>query len=113
MILRKLFRPAYYRLAGRDANLDSFLDQVRGVIHIGANTGQESNFYASKGLKVLWIEPIPSVFQRLASNINGINGQSAVCELLSDRDGELVRFNIASNDGASSSIMKLKEHKLL
>lgn len=113
MILRNLFRPAFYRLAGRDSSPDSFLDRVRGVIHIGANTGQESDYYASKGLKVLWIEPIPCVFQRLAGNISGINGQSAVCELLSDRDGELVTLNIASNDGASSSIMKLKEHKIL
>lgn len=113
MNLRNLLRTMYCRLARRDADPDSFMDRVHGVIHIGANTGQESGLYALKGLNVLWIEPIPSVFQQLLRNINGVSGQSAVCELLSDRDGELATLNIANNGGESSSIMDLKEHMIL
>jgi hypothetical protein len=43
----------------------SYLRKVRGVIHVGANEGQERDLYAAFGLNVIWIEPIPEVFQVL------------------------------------------------
>src|SRR5215472_4628952 len=42
-------------------NPDSFLRGVSGVIHVGANTGQERELYEKFGLHVVWIEPIPEV----------------------------------------------------
>lgn len=41
---------------------NSFLSKGRGVIHVGANAGQERELYAAFGLHVIWIEPIPDVF---------------------------------------------------
>jgi hypothetical protein len=37
-----------------------FLRDVTGVIHVGANTGQERFLYRLFGLNVIWIEPISS-----------------------------------------------------
>lgn len=47
-----------------------FLRKVRGIIHVGANEGQEWDLYAIFGLNVIWIEPIPEVFRTLKRNIS-------------------------------------------
>jgi FkbM family methyltransferase len=98
-------------LAGRRSNPDYFLDHVTGVIHIGANLGQEGPTYARKNLKVLWVEPIPEIFERLVGNISGYPDQLAAQALLLDEDGKNVTLHIANNDGASSSILAFKDHQ--
>jgi FkbM family methyltransferase len=90
--------------------LKGFLRSVRGVIHVGANTGQERELYAQYRLKVLWIEPIDEVFAQLKRNIAALPDQRAVQALVTDRDGGEYTFNVASNTGASSSILPLKLH---
>ena len=87
-----------------------FGGHVRGVVHVGANTGQERLIYDKEGLNVLWIEPIPSVFDTLVANIRALPKQRAVCALVTDRDGVETPFHIANNDGKSSSILDLKHH---
>ena len=49
--------------------LRDYLEDCHDVIHVGANEGQERESYARHGLRVVWIEPIPEVYERLASNI--------------------------------------------
>ena len=90
---------------------DRFLGDVTGVVHVGANTGQERKLYGRLGLQVLWIEPIPEIFAALQDNLTGLVGQRAIQSLVTDRDGAQYRFNVASNNGASSSILELGQHK--
>lgn len=97
----------------REQQLNRFLDSSRGVIHVGANLGQERDFYASKNLNVLWIEPIPEVFSKLEASISGFPKQRAICRLITDTDKRKYTFHIASNEGASSSILNMKEHPKL
>jgi FkbM family methyltransferase len=99
--LRRLFAP--------DPN--RFLRAVRGVVHVGANVGQERELYAKHGLDVLWVEPIPEVFAELERNIAAYPKQRAVAALVTDRDGVEYEFHVANNRGESSSILALKEHK--
>jgi len=99
--LRRLFAP--------DPN--RFLRSTRGVIHVGANVGQERDLYRRYGLDVLWIEPIPDVFARLAANIAGFPRQRALESLVTDRDDVTYEFHVENNDGKSSSILDLKEHR--
>ncbi|HVY64270.1 MAG TPA: FkbM family methyltransferase [Gammaproteobacteria bacterium] len=103
-ILRRL-----RRWFGPDPN--RFLRSVRGVIHVGANVGQERELYARYGLDVLWIEPIPEVFVTLRANLEGFPRQRAVQALVTDRDGHAYEFHVASNAGESSSILELKQHR--
>ncbi len=91
----------------------SFLHRLRGVLHVGANTGQERARYDSYRLPVLWVEPIPEVFATLQRNLAPYPDQRAVQALLSDTEGQEVDFHIASNDGASSSILAPAEHQAL
>lgn len=99
--LRRLFSP--------DPN--RFLRSTRGVIHVGANVGQERELYRRHDLDVLWIEPIPDVFARLAANISGLPRQRALERLVTDRDDATYEFHISNNDGESSSILDLKQHR--
>jgi len=91
--------------------IDSFLTKVQGVIHVGANTGQERDKYAALGLNVIWVEPIPTVFDVLLSNISGIPNQRACNYLLAGEHGKEYAFHISNNGGASSSILDLAKHR--
>ena len=56
---------------------DDFLSEVTGLIHVGANSGQERDIYAAKGLSVLWIEALLDVFADLETNIAGLPKQGS------------------------------------
>ena len=90
---------------------DRFLKRVSGVIHVGANIGQERDTYQAFGLQVIWVEPISEVFQRLTANLTGYSGQRALQALVTDQDDAEYTFHIASNDGQSSSIFDFQMHK--
>jgi len=87
------------------------LSAVTGVIHVGANKGQEIDKYSKYDLKVVWVEPITEVFEQLAKNIMRHDKQVAYQALITDVDNKEYEFNVANNNGASSSIFQLKEHK--
>jgi len=91
--------------------VNNFLNYVTGVIHIGANTGQERELYSRLGLHVIWIEPIPRIFSQLLENIANINHQIAFKRLITDKDDEEYELHISNNSGMSSSIFDLKEHR--
>lgn len=88
-------------------DLRDYLAKCRGVIHVGANDGHERDLYASHGLGVVWIEPIPEVYDKLVSNIAGLPNQRAIRALITDKDGVDCVFHISNNDGASSSLLDI------
>ena len=90
---------------------DRFLREVSGVIHVCANTGQERKFYSEYGLRVIWIEPIPEVFEKLKENVADFSQQRALKCLVTDQDNVAYQFHIANNEGHSSSILDLNLHK--
>ncbi len=92
-------------------NPDKFFKGITGVIHVGANTGQEIQLYAEHNLNVIWIEPIDDVFETLKSNLKNFPRQIAVRGLVTDINNKEYEFNIASNNGASSSILDFNLHK--
>lgn len=88
---------------------DRFLWKVPGVIHVGANTGQERISYAERLLAVVWIEANPQAFSVLVDNIRDFPRQSALLGLVADRDDVEFEFNISTGSGAASSIHELNE----
>jgi FkbM family methyltransferase len=92
-------------------SIDRFLTDTRGVIHIGANNAPERERYEDYRLPVVWVEPIPEVFERLRENLRTLPRQRAFKYLVTDRDDAEYPFHVANNDGASSSIFEFKEHK--
>ena len=92
--------------------IDRFLRLIPGLIHIGANSGQERHLYHQLGLHVLWIEADPEVFHRLCENTANWPRQRAINALLSNVEGAEIDFHIANNEGLSSSMFELAGHAL-
>ncbi|MBP6311054.1 MAG: FkbM family methyltransferase [Flavobacteriales bacterium] len=90
--------------------LDVFMRHTDGVLHVGANEGQERQIYHEQGLKVLWIEALPDVFEKLLHNLKHYPDQTGLKYLFTDVDDKNYTFHIANNGGASSSIFDFKEH---
>ena len=90
-----------------------FLAGSKGVIHVGANLGQERELYASYGLNVIWIEPIPEVYERLNTLIDSYPNQKAFCYLVTDADDAEYLFHVSNKGGGASSIYDLAGHKEL
>lgn len=115
MYSNKLFRVSAKAIAAGERlfrnSPDAFLNKVSGVIHVGANSGQERELYANHNLDVVWVEPIPEVYAKLKANLKEFPRQNAYQYLVTDKDDCVYVFNISNNDGASSSIFELNLHR--
>jgi len=87
------------------------LKSISGIVHVGANVGQERQYYAEHDLEVIWVEPIPEVFEKLIKNTKNYSKQRAFQALITDVEHQSHKFHITNNNGASSSIFELKKHK--
>jgi FkbM family methyltransferase len=88
--------------------------EIKGVLHVGASTGQERFIYDkyTKG-KVVWVEAIPRVYADLVFNIEEFENQIALNLCVSNVDGEQVEFNVSNNESQSSSILELAHHSTI
>lgn len=87
---------------------------TKGIIHVGANTGQEADMYCNMGLTdQVWIEAIPDVHARLIKNLKSkpYIKSSCIKACVSNVVGEEVEFNVSNNDAQSSSFLQLGTHK--
>ena len=84
---------------------------VESILHVGANEGQERHDYHQSGASpCIYIEPVEAVFGKLQENLKDMPYHRAVQALCLDVAGEEILFNVASNDGQSSSILALGSH---
>lgn len=103
--IRRVFKRLYL------GPFDIFLKEVHGVIHIGANEGQEREHYSKYGLqKVLWVEADPEAFKKLKKNISQYKNQIALNYLVLDKK-KMNNFNISNANGNASSVLELSKHK--
>lgn len=94
-------------------DVDKYIIERRGVIHIGANDGAECGLYDRMGFEdVLWIEPIKEVYDKLNNNIVKYPKQVAVNIGIHDTLTAAV-LHVSSNQGQSSSILEFGTHKEL
>lgn len=85
----------------------------KGVLHIGANEGQEAADYFKAGVQhTFWVEPIDEIFEKLDKHVSKFPFKTCrLCNmLLTDEEGQEVDFHIANNDGQSSSILNFGTH---
>jgi len=88
--------------------IQTYGNYFNGIIHIGAHHGEEIKDYASNDVKkILWFEANRKMMKHLFENTSKFSiKQEYFCEVLSDKDGETVQFNI-TNDSQASSILEL------
>ncbi|MBK5941823.1 FkbM family methyltransferase [Halochromatium roseum] len=92
--------------------LASIGKKPRKILHVGANTGQEVRMYHESGLEGWHVEAIPALFRQVAEKCANYPTQHAINACLSNVDGVDILFNVASNDGQSSSILELGRHAI-
>jgi len=84
----------------------------KGVLHVGANVGEEAPVYLELGIKRQhWIEANEYIFAKLVSNISNNTEATAQNICIGDTTDELVIFHISNNGSQSSSILELGTHK--
>lgn len=84
----------------------------KGIIHIGAHKAEELNDYLSaKVFDIVWIEGNENLYNELKEKVKGLPDNKVISAIISDKDGEVVNFNI-TNNGESSSILELEKHKI-
>lgn len=88
---------------------DEFNHHCTGVVHVGGYKAEEYFQYKSSGLiNQIWIEANPSYYYDILQVISGDENSIALNYAVFDEEKE-INFGIANN-GASSSILPLKEH---
>lgn len=92
-------------------NLD-LVSQSRGVLHIGAHVGLESEAYSEKRKSVIFIEADPDTFLILKKRISHYKDQQAFNWLLGNEE-KIVEFYIANNGSESSSIFPFSEKNII
>jgi FkbM family methyltransferase len=89
---------------------DRYGVKPKGVLHIGANVGEEAQAYKKAGIKnVVWVEANPEIYKTLVMNVAGY-GHKTFNFCAGDENKEVV-LHIANNNGQSSSILALGTHK--
>jgi FkbM family methyltransferase len=89
---------------------EQYLINRRGAIHIGANVGEERDWYKEQGFnQVLWFEPNTQVFRQLSRNLIGYENNLAFNIGIHD-ELKNAKLHISNNAGQSSSILELGTH---
>jgi FkbM family methyltransferase len=83
----------------------------KGVLHVGANVGEEAGVYLELGIKrQVWIEANPEIFLKLKNNISG-NPEAVAYNFAAGDENKQVTLHIANNNSQSSSLLELGTHK--
>lgn len=83
-----------------------------GVLHVGANVGEEAPVYDELGIKdVVWIEANSQLIPQLRINAKKYK-HKVLHALVGDVEGLEVELHISNNAGQSSSILELGTHKI-
>lgn len=82
----------------------------KGIIHIGARYAEELRIYKSLNIRdILWIEADPEAEQKL-KKVTSVHPGSKVAIFAAINSDRMITLMKTSNDGHSSSILKLKNH---
>ena len=108
----------YYRIFYGQHNVFDLLKRAlftfaipnRGIIHVGADKGEESPYYYTLGIEnVLWIEADPTAAVELRKNIKDYKGSKVAVFAASDQNGQANLYHMGASHGASSSLLKAKD----
>lgn len=83
----------------------------KGVLHVGANVGEEAPVYDELGIKnVVWVEANPYICEKLSRNITPYN-HKFYNFAATDEDGPVI-LHESNNGSQSSSLLELGTHKI-
>ena len=81
-----------------------------GVLHVGANVGEEAPIYLELGIKrQVWIEANPEIYLKLKANIAG-NPEAVAYNFAAGDEQKTITLHKSNNGSQSSSILELGTH---
>lgn len=82
-----------------------------GILHVGAHWGEEADEYDKlvKG-PIIWVEADSNAYIKLIAHVGARDNHFPLKACVSSVTGSYVDFNVASNQGQSSSILPLGTH---
>lgn len=86
--------------------------KFNGVLHVGANVGEEAPVYRELGINnQVWVEANPEIYKILVENLknSGIGNWTAY-NYAAGNENKTTAFHIASNKGQSSSVLDFGTH---
>jgi FkbM family methyltransferase len=90
--------------------LDRYKIECNSVLHIGGHLAEEASLYRKKGIqRATFIEVDPEVFNEMLIVLERYPGYSGISAMLSN-ENSISEFFVASNEGASSSILEPERH---
>lgn len=90
--------------------IEKYLKEKRGAIHVGANVGEEREWYDDNGFKrVIWFEANPELFDELSSNLRPYPFQIPFNLGVHDTLKEGI-LHVSNNRGQSSSLLEFGTH---
>lgn len=90
---------------------DEYGIKTNGIIHVGSNDADEyQEYYKRFEGTIVYIEAIPQIADKVKAKLDSSKPHYVYQAVISDVDGENVRFNVASNSGGSSSFLGLGLH---
>lgn len=82
-----------------------------GVLHVGANVGEEAPVYNELGIKkVIWIEGNPNLIPKLKDNVRSYGHR--VFNFCAGDEQKMSTLHISNNAGQSSSLLELGTHAI-
>jgi FkbM family methyltransferase len=92
--------------------LSSYIENRDLIVHCGGHKGQEDHLYENVGFKkIIWVEAIPDLADFMKIKFAGKDAHEVINTALWSKSGELLDFHVSSNSKASSSFLKMKNHK--
>jgi FkbM family methyltransferase len=84
------------------------------VVHAGASLCQERDVYKNSGFEpVIWIEALEDIVNASELILENYPNQQIHCTTLWEESGQIRPFFRASNQGESSSLLKMKFHSVV
>ena len=93
--------------------LYEFSEEIDGIIHVGAHTGQEVDQYSKYKNKIILFEPQKDIFNELIQNVNNQKNVKCYNFALGSKNEKKAIFKSEGNKGLSSSILSPELHLLV
>lgn len=92
-------------------NLECFGIRPKGVIHVGAASGEEYDVYKAHGIEwQVWIEPQPDIYIDLQCRVRWSTFIKTFNVACGQRAGKFAMYRLKGNKGHSNSLMRPKRH---
>jgi len=93
--LIKIRKPSEPNPYGKlDIDVLKYMNDSRGILHLGAHRGSEAEVYNWFGKNVIWFEAHPEIYHHLVDNLHSYKNQIPVEALLTDKDDDKIDFHI-------------------